>query len=156
MSFSRTKLMDILADANEGQPELRQLKYDSLVAAAYRAEAVADSSEQALELIASFAAISTKTVHSIPSGFLASCSDLLPAGHSASDAPMQDRVSWVLVDPLLGPSRQALVAACISVDSSETENIHAWARINALSKQEALPQYLISTIAALEIEAIRG
>jgi hypothetical protein len=155
MSFSRTKLMDILADANEGQPELRQLKYDSLVSAAYRAESFADNLEDVADLVTKFASIATTTTHVVPAGFLQSCVDLLPAGHTASEAPLEDRIAWTLVDPILGPAGQPLLAACISSSTSETENIHAWARIDVLSRQGALPKHFVSTIASLELEGLR-
>lgn len=156
MNFSRAKLMDILADANDGQPDLRQLSYDSLVAAAYRAEASADTPEEIIDLITQFANIATTTMHKISSDFAKSCIDLLPAGHAASNSPLADRIAWTSVDPILGPAGQPLIAACIASSGSETENVHAWTRINVLSGQELLPKHFVNTIASLESEVSRA
>lgn len=155
MSFSKSEILDILAEANEGQPENRQLSYKSIVSAMYRAQSVADTHEQATELVKQFANTATKTTHKATS-FVSSCADLLPHGHPITECSIEDKVDWIAADPILDGPRKTTIVACISPDASATENSHAWARFSVLRKQGILPAYFINTITALELEASRG
>lgn len=156
MNFSRATLLDVLAEVNEGQPEQRQLSYASIVAAAYRAEALADTPEEVVQLLSLFARTATKTTNKFPNAFVASCSDLLPEGHTAGAFALEDRIAWVLADPVLEPSKQPLLAACIYPGNSQTENIHAWTRLKVLGRQNLISKEFVLTVASLESEVSRG
>ncbi len=156
MTFSRSNLLDILADANEGQPESRQLSYNAIVSAAYRAEMFAETTDQLLDLVKQFAETATKTVHKTSNSFVASCSDLLPSGHPITNCSIEEKIDWVAADPLLDGPKRTTIIACVSPDASATENSHAWARFSVLKKQGLLPTSFINTVTALELEASRG
>ncbi len=156
MAFSKALLLDILAEANENQPESRQLSYKAIVSAAYRAELEFESSEELEANLREFASAATRT-HSAPaSKFIAACVDLLPVGHTLGSASLDDKIEWLLSDPILEESRKPLVAAAINSYASETENSHAWVRLKALADQNVLPKEFINTIAVLEREAFNG
>lgn len=156
MNFSKLELLDILAEANEMQPENRMLKYEALVSAAYRAETKSDSKEEVIALIKDFAEVSTKTLSSSPNDFISECTDLLPEGHSLGASDLETRISWVASDPILEPSKQPLVSAAVGKFGDGTENAHAWVRLVALSEAGLLSKEFIATISKLELEVSHG
>lgn len=156
MNFSRTELLDILAEANEHQPENRMLSYNALVSAAYRAEARADTKDQVVSLIKEFANDATSSISVASSAFTAECVDLFPDGHWLSGADTATKVAWVAADPTLGPTRSGLVAGAVGSFGDGTENAHAWARLVVLSEMGLISQDLIDTIAKLELEVANG
>lgn len=152
MNFSKSELLEILAEANENQPENRMLDYKTLVAAAYRAETQADSPEEVIALVSSFAKTATSTIYDSSLKFVASCKDLLPTGHPMSEASIEDKIAWAESDPALEESKKSLVAAAVGVYGSGVENMHAWTRLLALSNAGALPKEFLKTVSKLEME----
>ncbi len=153
MNFSKSELLEILAEANENQPQSRMLEYKTLVAAAYRAETEAETQEEVLSLISSFAKTATSTVYDTSLKFVERCKDLLPAGHPMSEASLQDKITWVASDPMLDESKKSIVAAAAGVYGSGVENMHAWTRLLALANSGTLPKEFLKTISRLETEA---
>lgn len=156
MNFSKSELLEILAEVNENQPEPRMLNYKTLVSAAYRAETKGETKEEIISMISDFAKAATSSISKAPSSFVSECKDLLPIGHPLSNASLAERIEWVSLDPILGESRKSLVSAASGVYGSSTENIHAWGRLLAMAKQNLLPREFISTISSLEAEVENG
>lgn len=153
MNFSKSELLEILAEANENQPENRVLNYKTLVAAAYRAELQSDSPEKIISFISEFAKVATSTISESSSKFILSCKDLLPNGHPMSEASLEEKIAWVESDPFLDASKKGLVAAAVGAYGPGVENMHAWARLLTLSNLNVLPKEFIKTISKLELEA---
>jgi hypothetical protein len=154
VGISRAKLFDILAVANEGQPDNRKLSYNSIVSAAYRAQEEASTVEELEMLVFSFAHTATFTTTKSPSAFVSKCLDLLPEGHTLTLCSLDDRLAWTVSDPLLDDPRKPIIAAAVS--GSSVQNVHAWARLRALSSQGTLTSAFIQTVRSLELEASVG
>lgn len=151
--ISKASLLDILAEANEYQPELRQLPYKSIFTAAYRAELVAFGDDAQKELLAGFANFAVSSAHRSKNEFNRSCIDLLPDSHPAKNGELEGRLEWVENDPIFS-TRQGLVSS--AVKSSGVENTHAWARLYTLSSEGLVGRELLDTLSALELEILNG
>lgn len=151
--LSKIQMLDILAEANEYQPQFRQLPYKSLVSAAYRAEVKAMSTAQVEKMVTDFANFASSSACKTSNSFLKECTDLLPAGHPMTDSPLEDRIAWVQADPDLS-GKQTLVSSAISSDG--IENVHAWARLRTLANSGNISSDLVDTITKLEAEVHNG
>lgn len=147
--LSRLALLDLLAEANELQPEARQLPYKSLVSAAYRAELVAYEEDDQKKLLSDFANFAASSADRTKNQFILACLDLLPENHPATDSPLESRLAWVQLDPALS-SKTPLISSAIA--SSGVENTHAWVRLKTLAKEGSVGKELLATISALEVE----
>lgn len=147
--LSRLTLLDLLAEANELQPEARQFSYKSLVSAAYRAELVAYEEDDQKKLLSDFANFAVSSADRTKDQFILACLDLLPENHPATNSPLEGRLSWVEMDPVFS-TKEGLVSSAVT--SSGIENTHAWVRLRALSKQGSIGEELLTTLSALEVE----
>jgi hypothetical protein len=151
--LSRITLLNLLAEANETQPDPRQLNYKSLVSAAYRAELVAYEEESQKALLSDFANFAVSSADRTKNQFILACLDLLPQNHPATDSPLENRLAWVEMDPAFSSKRSLISSA---VMSSGVENTHAWVRLKTLAKEGSIGAELITTISALETEVYQN